>query len=64
MNHSEQVNEILRRKDYRNLNSRRLKPTPDLTYAAPVLRQDDLDETKLILEYERQLQIKKNQRGY
>ncbi|AKD54019.1 hypothetical protein [Spirosoma radiotolerans] len=64
MTRSEPINDILKRKDYRHLNSSRLKPTPDLTYPVPVSEQDDLEEAKLLLDYEQQLQDTKNQRGY
>ena len=64
MNQSDQIDAILKRKGYRNLNNFRLKPTPDLTYPPALVCQDELDEAKLIFEYEQALQDKKSQRGY
>ncbi|GAB3726613.1 hypothetical protein [Spirosoma lituiforme] len=64
MTRSEPITKISNRTGYRHLNSSRLKPTPDLTYPVPVTEQDDLEEAKLLLDYEQQLQDTKNQRGY
>ncbi|GAB3958984.1 hypothetical protein GCM10028805_54220 [Spirosoma harenae] len=67
MTQAEQIQQMLRLKPYRSLNSPRLKPTPDLTFTPPnpvTQQQEELHEAKLIFEYEQSLQQQKSQRGY
>lgn len=64
MTQADQVNEILKRKAYRSLNSPRLKATPDLYFPGSALSQDELAEAKLIYDYEQNLLDTKNKRGY
>ncbi len=50
--------------DYDHLESPRLKPTPNLNEPIQPLTPDELDEARIVLEYEQQLEALRAQRGY